>query len=128
MPNFALPPSVPDSQSQRADERWCDSQVKTTRTFLRDCTVVSPMALLLFGGELQVVHEEGYVLIDGWIRIRAAAPTAVLVKQLRAAINALLQQKIGRPEMDLTAAGGALVETLVKLLSDEESARQWDRQ
>ena len=86
------------------------------------------MALLLFGGELQVVHEERYVLIDGWIRIRAAAPTAVLVKQLRGAIDALLQQKIGRPEMDLTAAGGALVETLVKLLTDEESARQWDRQ
>ena len=37
------------------------AQVKTTRTFLRDCTVVSPMALLLFGGALAVQHEAGLV-------------------------------------------------------------------
>lgn len=35
--------------------------MKTTRTFLRDCTVVSPMALLLFGGALAVLHEAGLV-------------------------------------------------------------------
>jgi predicted ATPase len=28
--------------------------MRTTRVFLRDVSVVSPMALLLFGGELQV--------------------------------------------------------------------------
>lgn len=71
------------------------TQVRTSRTFLRDCTVVSPMALLLFGGELVVVHEGGYALIDNWIRIRASAPTAVLVKQLRAALDALLEKKVG---------------------------------
>ncbi len=53
------------------------------------------MALLLFGGELVVVHEGGYALIDNWIRIRASAPTAVLVKQLRAALDALLEKKVG---------------------------------
>jgi hypothetical protein len=68
--------------------------VKTSRTFLRDCTVVSPMALLLFGGELSVVHEGHYVLIDDWIRIRASAPTAVLVKKLRAALDDLLDAKV----------------------------------
>ena len=36
-------------------------KVKTSRTFLRDCTVVSPMALLLFGGALAVQHEAGLV-------------------------------------------------------------------
>ena len=35
--------------------------MKTTRTFLRDCTAVSPMALLLFGGTLAVQHEAGLV-------------------------------------------------------------------
>lgn len=72
--------------------RWL--QVKTSRTFLRDCTVVSPMALLLFGGALSVVHESGYVLVDDWLRIRASAPTAVLVKRLRAALDALLADKV----------------------------------
>ncbi len=77
-------------------------QVRTSRTFLRDCTVVSPMALLLFGGELVVVHEGGYALIDNWIRIRASAPTAVLVKQLRAALDALLEKKVGSLPPQLT--------------------------
>jgi len=71
----------------------CAEQVRTTRTFLRDCTVVSPMALLLFGGALEVRHEAGLVTVDGWLRIRAPAPTAVLVKKLRAALDALLERK-----------------------------------
>lgn len=69
-------------------------QVKTSRTFLRDCTVVSPMALLLFGGALSVMHEGGYVLVDDWLRIRASAPTAVLVKKLHGALDALLADKV----------------------------------
>ena len=39
-------------------------QVKTSRTFLRDCTVVSPLALLLFGGPLNIVHESAYIALD----------------------------------------------------------------
>jgi hypothetical protein len=41
--------------------------------FIRDCTVVSGMALLLFGGPLTVLHEAGQLLINGWLRIKAAA-------------------------------------------------------
>lgn len=53
-------------------------QVKTSKTFLRDCTVVSPMAILLFGGALRVVHEGGYVLVDEWLRIRCSSPACLL--------------------------------------------------
>lgn len=53
-------------------------QVKTSKTFLRDCTVVSPMAILLFGGALRVVHEGGYVLVDEWLRIRCSFPACLL--------------------------------------------------
>ncbi|KAK9832693.1 hypothetical protein WJX81_000845 [Elliptochloris bilobata] len=98
-------------------------KVKTSRTFLRDCTVVSPMALLLFGGALAVQHEAGLVLVDDWLRIRASAPTAVLVKKLRAALDALLESKVRRPEADLAADGSALVDTIVKVLRDEEAAQ-----
>ena len=31
--------------------------------------------------------------MDDWLRIRASAPTAVLVKKLRAALDALLESK-----------------------------------
>lgn len=85
------------------------------------------MALLLFGGALRVVHEEGLVLIDDWIRIRAAAPTAVLVKRLRAALDALLEKRIRDPEVGSGVAGstGELIGAIVKLLNDEERSRAW---
>ena len=63
------------------------------------------------------------VLVDDWLRIRASAPTAVLVKKLRAALDALLERKVGQPEVDLAADGSALVVTIVKLLRDEEAAQ-----
>ena len=63
-------------------------QMKTSRTFLRDCSVVSPLMLLLFGGSLEVLHADGLSLVDGWLRVRAAAQTAVLVKQVRRSLSA----------------------------------------
>ena len=41
-----------------------------------------------------MMHEGGYVLVDDWLRIRASAPTAVLVKKLRGALDALLADKV----------------------------------
>jgi len=55
------------------------TQVKTSRTFLRDVTPVSPISLMLFGGPLTVIHQEGAVLVDGWIRC-AALPTGACVR------------------------------------------------
>ena len=101
--------------------------MRTSQTFLRDSTVVSPLALLLFGGKLDVMHGEGYVLVDDWIRIRAAAPTAVLVQRLRAGLDALLQQQIRQPGEDLGTRGGQLISTIITLLQDEEAARQRER-
>jgi hypothetical protein len=43
------------------------------KVFIRDCTVVSGMALLLFGGQLAVLHEAGQLLVGGWLRVKAAA-------------------------------------------------------
>lgn len=44
-------------------------KMKTTATFLRDVSVVSPMALLLFGGDIKVHHDAGYMLLDGWLKV-----------------------------------------------------------
>lgn len=46
------------------------SQVRTSRTFIRDCTTAAPAAILLFGGSLSVAHDSAYVQVDGWLRIR----------------------------------------------------------
>jgi hypothetical protein len=46
--------------------------VKTTRTFLRGVTQASPLALaLLGGGTLAVAHEGGYLVLDGWLRLKS---------------------------------------------------------
>ncbi|KAL3158036.1 hypothetical protein ABBQ32_011644 [Trebouxia sp. C0010 RCD-2024] len=102
-------------------------KMRTSQTFLRDTTVVSPLALLLFGGQLEVVHGEGYVLVDKWIRIRAAAPTAVLVQRLRNGLDTLLQQKIKQPGTDWGAQANELINTIIKMLQDEEATRQRER-
>lgn len=47
-------------------------KMKTSRTFLREASVLPPMALLLFGGSLVVHHDSGYVLLDGWLKVRSA--------------------------------------------------------
>jgi hypothetical protein len=39
-------------------------KIKTSRVFIRDCTVVSPYALLLFGGPITVKHESGQVIYN----------------------------------------------------------------
>ena len=101
--------------------------MRTSQTFLRDTTVTSPLTLLLFGGKLEVVHGEGYVLVDGWIRIRAAAPTAVLVQRLPGGLDTLLQQRIRQPGSAWGSQATELIDTIIKMLQDEEAARQRER-
>ena len=51
--------------------------------------------LLLSGEAMSVMHKGGCVLVDDWLRIRASAPTAVLVEILRSALDALTADKVG---------------------------------
>ena len=38
--------------------------------YVRDTSVVSPYALLLFGGAIDVQHTQKLISLDGWIRFR----------------------------------------------------------
>ena len=69
-------------------------KVKTHRVFARDCTVVAPAALLLFGGEMEVKHESGRVCLDGWLWLRASAQTAAVFRRARAALDAALAARV----------------------------------
>lgn len=87
---------------------------------MRDCTVVAPMALLLLGGSLDILHQSGYVQIDGWLKIKAAAPVAVLVKQLRQALESVLERRISSPAEASQAADLTILQQVATLLNDEE--------
>ena len=94
------------------------SKQQTAKLYLRDVCLVSPMALLLFGGELKVRHAEHIVTIDKWIEFSAPPRTAVLFSQLREELNRLLLEKIREPTIELELTGRT-IKTIVQLLQDE---------
>lgn len=91
---------------------------------IRDCTVISPISLLLFGGSLHVQHRSNAIVIDNRIRIRAATPVAVMFKKLRLALDDLILKKIENPEFESGVEEDKVLDIIKTLLIDEEHARK----
>ncbi|KAJ3700380.1 hypothetical protein LUZ61_004085 [Rhynchospora tenuis] len=98
-------------------------KVETTKIFLRDSSIVSPYSILLFGGPMVIQHQSGYVVIGGWLKLTAPAQTAVLFKELRATLDAVLKQLIRKPEVT-TLINNQVVRSIVHLLLEEERAQE----
>lgn len=118
-----LHPCTISFTEKRLDSRYCcyHEIVKTSKTYVRDCTTVNEFALLLFGGSLQVYHTHGVVTVDNWLRFRIGAKPATLVKHLRAQMEKMLLEKIVSPENDITGSeeGQALIQAVSALLTKE---------
>jgi hypothetical protein len=104
----------------------------TTRAYVSPTSVVSPYALLLFGGPLAVDHLGNRVTIDEWIEFSCPARTAVLFKEMRRRLNEVLADMIERPLMvgaaSSSAAGEAheaVVDAIIALLRQEEVKAAW---
>mmetsp|Transcript_24807 Transcript_24807/g.62515 ORF Transcript_24807/g.62515 Transcript_24807/m.62515 type:complete len:82 (-) Transcript_24807:115-360(-) len=69
--------------------------------------MVSAFAMLLFGGQLKVHHEEGVVKLDDWAVFKVPAKVAVLVRELRAEVATLLSRKMEDVTLDLGASAVA---------------------
>ncbi|KAK3737105.1 hypothetical protein RRG08_016411 [Elysia crispata] len=95
-------------------------KVRRTRVYVRDTSVVSPYALLLFGGAIDVQHIQKLISLDGWIRFRAVARTGVIFKELRILLNCVLSQKLREPGLNIT---GSPVITLLRELIQAERTR-----
>ncbi|XP_078172951.1 RNA helicase family protein isoform X1 [Carex rostrata] len=98
-------------------------KVETSKIFLRDSSVVSPYSILLFGSHMVIQHQSGSVVIDGWLRLIAPAQTAVLFKELRTTLDAVLKELIRKPEVT-TLVNNQVVKSIVHLLLEEEKAQQ----
>lgn len=101
-------------------------KVKTSRVFVRDCSMVSVYPLVLLGGgQVRVQLHRGEFVVsldDGWIRFAAAShQVAELVKELRCELDQLLQDKIKNPSMDLCTCprGSRIISTIVKLVTTQ---------
>ncbi|CBN75205.1 conserved unknown protein [Ectocarpus siliculosus] len=92
-------------------------RVHTSRVFVRDCTEVSPYALLLFGGQVAVQAGLGRIAVDEWVRFEAVGRIAALVNRLRQRLDGMLWEKIQDPRLDV--AGSKLSEALVELLQTD---------
>uniref|UniRef100_A0A8D0AIG6 Putative ATP-dependent RNA helicase DHX57 n=1 Tax=Sander lucioperca TaxID=283035 RepID=A0A8D0AIG6_SANLU len=101
-------------------------KVKTSRIFIRDCSMVSVYPLVLFGGgQVNMELHKGEFVIsldDGWIRFAAAShQVAELVKELRWELDQLLEDKIKNPSMDLCSCprGSRIIHMIVQLISTQ---------
>ncbi|KAM6298213.1 putative ATP-dependent RNA helicase DHX57 isoform 2-T2 [Aegotheles albertisi] len=101
-------------------------KIKTSRVFIRDCSMVSVYPLVLLGGgQVHMQLQKGEFVIsldDGWIRFVAAShQVAELVKELRCELDQLLQDKIKNPSMDLCMCprGSRIIAMIVKLVTTQ---------
>ncbi|XP_060781858.1 putative ATP-dependent RNA helicase DHX57 isoform X2 [Neoarius graeffei] len=101
-------------------------KVKTSRVFIRDCTMVCVYPMVLFGGgQVNVELQHGEFIIsldDGWVRFTAAShEVAELVKELRWELDQLLEEKIKNPSIDLITCprGSRIIDTIVSLISTQ---------
>uniref|UniRef100_A0A8D0KJS2 ATP-dependent RNA helicase DHX29 n=1 Tax=Salvator merianae TaxID=96440 RepID=A0A8D0KJS2_SALMN len=76
-------------------------KVRYAKVYLKETTLISPFPILLFGGDIEVLHRERLLSIDGWIHFQAPVKIAVIFKQLRALIESVLKQKLENPQMSL---------------------------
>ncbi|XP_028762861.1 DExH-box ATP-dependent RNA helicase DExH7, chloroplastic isoform X2 [Neltuma alba] len=93
-------------------------KVETNRVFLRDTSIISPYSILLFGGSINVQHQTGLVIIDGWLRLTAPAQIAVLFKELRLTLHSILKELIRKPEIEIVL-NNEIIKSIINLLLEE---------
>lgn len=98
-------------------------KVETSKVFLRDTTIISPYALLLFGGSISIQHQTQSVTVDSWLKMNAPAQTAVVFKELRLALRSILQELLQKPKERATVAESEVIRSITQLLVDEEKPR-----
>lgn len=101
----------------------------TTRAYIAPTSVVSPYALLLFGGPLVVDHLNNRVVIDEWIEFTCPARTAVLFREMRKRLDEVLEVLVAKPLAGLanveSQKEGAVVDAIASLLRGEEIKAAW---
>ena len=112
------------------------------QVYVRDCTPVSPFALMLFGGALKAAgnaaraaaasrgggrrgggasaaaaDEECRLTVDGWIKFKVTPGEQSLMLAVREQLDALLREKIARPSLELTRHGQGVLQAVTALLA-----------
>lgn len=101
-------------------------KVKTSRIFIRECSMVPLLPLVFFAGsDLQLeLHGGDFIILleDGWIMLKAHNhETAEMILCLRRELIKLLEEKIRDPCLNLLnhETGKKIIGTIVNLISKE---------
>ena len=101
-------------------------KVKTSRVFVRECSLVPIYSMVLFGSSgVDIELHRGQFAISmekGWIKfITHSHIIAECLKEMRNELDNLLEEKITKPELDLIhyAKGKLIIDTISKLIANE---------
>ncbi len=101
-------------------------KVKTSRVFVRECSLVPIYSMVLFGGYgVDIELQRGQFVIsmeDGWIKfVTFSHVIAECLKEMRRELDQLLEEKIANPGLDLTknVKGKLIIDTIVQLIQKE---------
>jgi ATP-dependent RNA helicase DHX57 len=95
------------------------TKVQTAKVYVRDATVISSYALLLFGGEIRVDRTNGFIVVGDWIRFHADLKIAILIKELRRELDKLMWAKIADPDVDIGSS--PICAALLRLVTSDGS-------
>eukprot|EP00040_Diaphanoeca_grandis_P018572 m.97718 g.97718 ORF g.97718 m.97718 type:complete len:1204 (+) comp27004_c0_seq2:178-3789(+) len=111
-------PSSTNSKLVTTRDSWVVylEKVETSKVWVKDSTVVTAFALLLFGGMPIVNHDKGRIVVDDWIVFLATPAIGVLFQLIRKELDVMLVNKIGASVTD-QAHSAAMVAKVVALLA-----------
>ncbi|XP_066909694.1 putative ATP-dependent RNA helicase DHX57 isoform X2 [Halyomorpha halys] len=100
-------------------------KIKTSKVFIRECTMVPVLALVLFsGGSLKVELNCGQFVVsidEGWIMFTVESnEIAELLESIKKELLELLDQKIKEPRMNLQThpKGKKIISTIIHLITN----------
>ncbi|XP_071961739.1 putative ATP-dependent RNA helicase DHX57 [Antedon mediterranea] len=101
-------------------------KIKTSKVYIRDCSMVSVYPLLLFGGyslNLDLVQGTFIMSIDdGWIKFQVNDhKVGEMIKELRSELDLLMTDKIEDPSLDLMTCprGSRIIAAIVQLITTQ---------
>ena len=103
-------------------------KVRSTDTFLHDCSMISPLALAFFGEYVkpgsEVVDGETFntLSVDAFVKFNCEPSTSNVVKELRKSLDELLEYKVSHPgqsNWSSSSKEGALLRAITELLTAE---------
>ena len=112
-------------------------KMKTSKVFLRDCSVASPLPILLFGRQVDVDHRSSSVVVDGWIKLKVTGRCSAILMAVREQLDDLLRSKVqggrggGRAATDAELQGSGsdngddCLGIITSLLKEEAIMHMW---